>query len=301
MTIHPVAPPGRMEEDVAPLSPPGTDPGAQAATETSGGLPVIPASASAAPSSPTRRLRNALLHALPAIIVGLALLALWQILTQAGAVPALFLPPPADVARSFWFSLTSPTDSLLGYAANTLIESLLGCLFGALVAIPLGYGIARSRIIASTTQPYIAASQALPLIAIAPLIVLWLGYGLTPVVALCALIVFFPLVITTVLGMRLLDKDILEAARVDGANRWTMLRHIEIPLALPSILAGLRTSLTLSITGAVVGEWVIGGSTGDVRGLGQLLVEYLSTIDGAGVFATVLALALLSSLYYGVA
>src|SRR5579885_2234472 len=276
MTIHPVAPPGRMEEDVAPLSPPGTDPGAQAATETSGGLPVIPASASAAPSSPTRRLRNALLHALPAIIVGLALLALWQILTQAGAVPALFLPPPADVARSFWFSLTSPTDSLLGYAANTLIESLLGCLFGALVAIPLGYGIARSRIIASTTQPYIAASQALPLIAIAPLIV------------------FFPLVITTVLGMRLLDKDILEAARVDGANRWALLRHIELPLALPSILAGLRTSLTLSITGAIVGEFVVGG-----KGLGELLLVDQQSLDSAGVFAVLLTLAFLAALFYG--
>jgi NitT/TauT family transport system permease protein len=176
----------------------------------------------------------------------------------------------------------------------TLLESLLGCALGAAVAIPLGYLIAHSRLIAGAAQPYVAGSQALPAVALAPLIALWLGYNLTPVIVLCALIVFFPMVITTVLGMRMLDREILDAARVEGANRWALLRHMEVPLALPSILAGLRTSLTLSITGAIVGEFVVGG-----KGLGELLVVDQQSLDSAGVFATLVTLALLAAALYG--
>ncbi|MGO8950655.1 MAG: ABC transporter permease [Ktedonobacterales bacterium] len=239
-------------------------------------------------------LRRALVQALPAVVIGLVALGAWQLLAQSGAVPALFLPTPAAVLRSFWFSLTSPNNSLVGYAAITLLESLLGCALGAAVAIPLGYGIARSRLVAEAAQPYIAGSQALPALALAPLLALWLGYNLTPVIVLCALIVFFPMVVTTVLGLRLLDVDLLDAARVAGAGRWAMLRYIELPLALPSILAGLRTSLTLSVTGAIVGEFVIGG-----KGLGELLVAELQSLDSAGLFATLLTLVALATVLYG--
>ncbi len=232
------------------------------------------------------------LRVLAPVLLGLVLLAAWQIVVQMGLVSAFLLPAPADVLRSFWGSLSD--GSLLHYAKATLTESLLGCALGALVALPLGYAIAHSRLVASAVQPYLAASQAVPAIAIAPLIALWLGYGLTPVVALCALIVFFPMVITTVLGLRTLDQDVLDAARVEGAGWWALLRHIEFPLALPSILAGVRTSLTLSITGAVVGEFVVGGD-----GLGELLLVDRSYADTAGVLATLVMLALLAALLYG--
>lgn len=245
------------------------------------------------PASRPRYQRAALLlSVLAPVLLGLALLVAWQIVVQAGLVSAFLLPAPADVLRSFWAALSD--GSLLHYARVTLTESLLGCALGALVALPLGYAIAHSRLVASAVQPYLAASQALPAIAIAPLIALWLGYGLTPVVALCALIVFFPMVITTVLGLRTLDQDILDAARVEGAGRWALLRHIEFPLALPGILAGVRTSLTLSITGAVVGEFVVGGD-----GLGELLLVERSYADTAGVLATLVMLALLAALLYG--
>jgi NitT/TauT family transport system permease protein len=239
--------------------------------------------------------RSALYGALPAMVLGLLVLALWQLLVQLQLVSDLFLPAPAAVLRSFWYSVTDPYGSLLGYAATTLLESVLGCALGVLVALPLGYGIAHSRLVARASQPYLAASQALPAVAIAPLIVLWLGYGSTPVIALCALIVFFPMVITTVLGLRLLDTELLDAARVAGAGRWALLRYIEAPLALPSLLAGLRVSLTLSVTGAIVGEFVTGGG-----GLGQLLLVDLQTPYSAGVFATLLTLGLLAAVLYGV-
>lgn len=232
--------------------------------------------------------------ALPALALGLLALLIWQIVAQSGLVNEFLLPAPADVARSFWLSLS---DGLLtSYALQTLIESLAGFALGAMVALPLGYAIAHSRLVAGATQPYIAASQALPAVALAPLLVTWLGIGRQPVVILCALISFFPSVITTVLGLRTLDRDVLDAARVAGAGRWAMLWHIELPLALPSILAGLRASLTLSVTGAVVGEFMLGD-----QGLGGLLMIARGNLDMPLEFATLLMLMLLAAALYGVA
>ena len=191
--------------------------------------------------------------AAPALLLGVTVLALWQLVTTSGAISAYFLPAPGDVLRA-WLrgvglsGLSSHTPPLLlSSGLTTLIEALAGFLLGTAIAIPLGYGIARSQVLARALQPYLAAMQALPALALAPLLALWLGYDSLPVIALCALIVFFPIVVNTVLGLRTLDRDLLDAARVAGADGWTLFRYMEFPLALPSILAGLRVGLTLSI------------------------------------------------------
>jgi NitT/TauT family transport system permease protein len=228
------------------------------------------------------------------VALGLLLLAGWVLIIQFGMVSQFLLPHPVAVLRALWQQLVG--ESLPAYVATTLIESLGGYALGVVVALPMAYAIAHSRLLAAMLQPYLAASQAVPVVAIAPLVALWLGYGLLPVVVLCALIVFFPMVINTVLGLRGLDPDLLCAAQVEGADRLNLLWHIELPLALPSILAGMRTSLTLSITGAVVGEFVVGGS-----GLGELLVTERSYADSAGVFASLLVLAVLAASLYGAA
>ncbi|HLV97893.1 MAG TPA: ABC transporter permease [Ktedonobacterales bacterium] len=265
---------------------------------SSGELHQAQASLAAAPDErgittrPRRFSASRGLRVLSPLLLGLVLLALWQAIVQMGFVSAFELPYPLDVLRAFWNSLTH--DALLSYAQTTLIESLAGCALGALVAQPLAYAIVRSRLAAHALQPYLAASQAIPAIAIAPLIGLWFGYDLLPVIVLCALIVFFPMVVSTVLGLRTLDRDVIDAARTEGAGWWALLWRIEVPLALPSILAGLRTSLTLSITGAVVGEFVVAG-----HGLGELLLIDYNFADSAGVFATLLMLALLATLLYG--
>ncbi len=251
-----------------------------------------------APRPPVRggeSLRRGALAAGPSVALGVAVLALWQVAHSLGAAPSLFLPAPADVGQAFWQLVTLP--QFRGSILATVFVSLGGCALGAVCAIPLGYLIARSKVVATTVQPYVAASQALPVVALAPLIALWLGYGFEPRLVICALIVFFPLVITTTLGLRGLDGDILDAARVEGADRWALLWQIELPLALPSILAGLRASLTLSITGAVIGDFVLGGE----QGLGGILIGFFTGSDSAGVFATLLLLALLASIYYGLA
>jgi NitT/TauT family transport system permease protein len=225
-------------------------------------------------------------------LLGIAAVATWQFLVQSGRVSSFLLPYTATVVQSLWTSLLQ--GSLAGYVGPTLAESLAGYALGALCALPLGYGIAHSRIVASTLQPYLAASQAIPVVAIAPLIALWLGYGLLPVVVLCALIVFFPMVVNTTLGIRTLDEDLVQSARVEGAGPLRLAWYVELPLALPSVMAGLRTSLTLSVTGAVVGEFVVGG-----HGLGELLIVQRSYSDSAGVFATLLVLAALAAVLYG--
>ena len=240
--------------------------------------------------------------AAPALLLGMAVLALWQLVTVTGAVLPYFLPAPGDVLRT-WLrgvgvsgSSSRATPLLLSHGLTTLGEALAGFLLGTAIAIPLGYGIARSQILARSLQPYLAAMLALPAVALAPLLTLWLGYGSPPIIALCALIVFFPMVVNTALGLRTLDRDVLDAARVAGAHGWSLFRYMEFPLALPSILAGLRLGLTLSITGAVVGEFVVGD-----QGLGGLLIIAGSQFDKPLVFATLLTLSLLAAILYGLA
>ncbi len=282
MTIRSISPPEPPADALGPPEGRGELPSAPVSTLTSKRRAV----------NRPQRFNSRSLSILAPMLLGVALLVAWQFVVQTGVVSAFVLPLPVDVLRALWGALIH--DALLSYAQTTLIESLAGCALGAVVALPLGYVIVHSRLAASAIQPYLAASQAMPAIAIAPLIALWLGYGLSPVIVLCALIVFFPMVITTVLGLRTLDHDVLDAARTEGAGWWKLLRYIEFPLALPGILAGVRASLTLSITGAVVGEFVVGG-----QGLGELLVINRSYADTAGVFATLLTLALLAALFYG--
>lgn len=226
------------------------------------------------------------------VLLGVVLLVLWDAAARSGAVSTFFLPTPSSVARELVSQLHEGV--LLDYTVHTLIESAAGSGLGVAVALPLAYLIARSRTAAAALQPYVAASQAVPAVALAPLLALWLGYGLLPIAVLCALLVFFPIVVSTLLGLRSIDRDVMDAARVDGVSALQMLRHIEWPLALPGTLAGMRAGLTLSLTGAVVGEFVVGGD-----GLGQLLTLERSAADTVGLFATLLVLTTLAACLHG--
>ncbi len=261
---------------------------------TSGSWPVAEAEPAAAGNAPRRATERPMSGLLPALVVGLALLVLWEALTRWGTIAPYLLPTPADVADAFWRAFVS--GRMLRYARTTLTEALVGFALGVAIALPCGYLIARSTLFARAIQPFLAASQAVPAVALAPILVLWLGYGLKSVAVLCALIVFFPMVVNTTLGIRALDRDVLDAARLDGASGRPLLTQIEVPLALPSVLAGMRTALTLSITGAVVGEFVLGD-----RGLGGLILIARGNFDTPLVFATLLMLMLLASALYGVA
>ncbi len=229
----------------------------------------------------------------PPIILAVFLLVSWYLSTARGGVPKYILPTPGDVLSTLFVGLKSGL-----FLSNTLVtmqESLLGFCLAVIVALPVGYGLAKSRLFAATVQPYLAAGQAIPAIVIAPLLVLWLGYGVLPIIILCMLIVLFPMVITTALGVQTIDHSLTDAARVEGASGLQMLVHIEFPLALPAILAAVRTGLTLSITGALVGEFVLSGDLG----LGSLVLQAKNQFDLPLMFATLVILAGLAALYYG--
>src|SRR6266705_6191082 len=229
----------------------------------------------------------------PPLALGVLLLISWYVATVFGHVNGLILPVPGDVFSSLSEGLRSGL--FLSNALVTIQESLYGFLLALIVALPLGYGLAKSRLIASAVQPYLAAGQAIPAIVIAPVLVLWLGNGLITITILCMLIVIFPMVITIVLGVQTIDKTLTDAARVEGASGWSLLASIEFPLALPAILAAVRSGLTLSIKGALVGEFVSGGD----QGLGALVLLAKDQFNTAFLFATLVILATLAGLYYG--
>jgi NitT/TauT family transport system permease protein len=224
-------------------------------------------------------------EAIAPIALGALLLAGWAVSAGAGSP---LLPTPVAVGLRLLQDLGTP--SFWGYLGTTVAEALGGVIIGVAVALPLAMLIHRSRWAAAAVNPFLGATQAIPAIALAPLLVLWIGYGLGPVILLCALIVFFPILIAAVVGLRHVDGEAIDAARMDGANSGQLMAHIELPMALPSILGGLRNGVSLAVTGAIVGEMVMGGS-----GLGTVLNVQRNNVDTAGMLATIVWLALLAS------
>jgi len=225
-------------------------------------------------------------------VFGLILLTGWWLTTAPGTIPSFLLPTPLAVGRELWDGLVTYAD-MWPYIGVTVVEALGGCLLGLVVAVPLAVLIYKVRIVSAAVVPFLGATQAIPAIALAQLLILWVGYGLGSIVLLCALMVFFPILVSSVVGLRHIDRDIIAAAQVDGAGSVAMLIEIEIPLALHTILAGVRNGFTLSVTGAVVGEMVMGGS-----GLGTLLTIQRDSFNTAGMFASIIVLALLAALIY---
>ena len=205
---------------------------------------------------------------------------LWQLLVMSGRVKPYLLPAPRLVLDR-WLALAR-SGVLWHHTAATLQEALAGFLVAAAIAIALGYVLARSEALMSVLAPYIALTQAVPILAFAPLLVVWFGLGLLPKVIICVLIVFFPMLINTIVGLRSIDQAMLLAARGLGASRWRVLWRIEVPLALRTLLGGVKMGITLSMAGAVVGEFVAA-----TKGLGYLLSFAQSTYNAALMLALV--------------
>jgi NitT/TauT family transport system permease protein len=223
--------------------------------------------------------------------LGMALL-LWWLVTQTAGLPAFILPSPVQVAARFWKALAD--GSLLSHTAVTLMEVLLGLLVGTASAVALGYGIAKSRLFERLVAPYLVATQAIPIVAIAPLLVIWFGPGIFSKVLICALIVFFPVLVNTVVGVRAVPRPLHDLMGSLHATPAQTLRYLELPAALPILLGGLRIGATLSVIGAVVGELV-----GADRGLGFLVNVARGHYDTALVFVAVFMLIALALVLYG--
>lgn len=232
---------------------------------------------------------------IPPFILGTIFLFAWYASTAYGHVSSFVLPAPADVFSALVNGIQSGLywDNML----VTIQESLLGFLLALAIALPIGYGMAKSRFLASLLQPYLAAGQAIPAVVISLFLFIWLGNGVLPVIVICMLVVIFPLIVNTLFGIQSIDRELLDAARLEGATGLSLLCHIEFPLALPAILASVRSGLTLSITGAIVGEFFCNPD----RGLGALVQIAAHQYNTPFLFATIFILALLAVLYYSAA
>jgi NitT/TauT family transport system permease protein len=232
----------------------------------------------------------------PTVAGALALLvvfvAAWKAIVIVGGYPPFILPPPELVAARFASAWTDGT--IPPHALRTLYEIALGFGLGAGLALVVGYLLARAPLAERLLSPYLVAAQATPILALAPLLALWFGPGLTAKIVICGLIVFFPVAIATMVGVRAVDARLLELARSLRATRWQIVTTLEIPAALPAIFGGLRVGVTLAVVGAIVGEWA-----GADRGLGLLVnLARGSLYDIPLLFATLLTIALLGIALY---
>jgi NitT/TauT family transport system permease protein len=239
---------------------------------------------------PSRKLHGRVYSTAPFSLA--AALLLWWFITRTAGLPAFILPSPAQVVVRFWKALVD--GSLLGNTVVTLVEVLLGLLVGTAAAVALGYAIAKSRLFEQMLAPYLIATQAIPIVAIAPLLIIWFGPGMFSKVLICALTVFFPVLVNTAMGVRAVPRPLHDLMGSLYATPTQTLRHLEIPAALPILLGGLRIGATLSVIGAVVGELV-----GADKGLGFLVNVARGQYDTALVFVAVFTLIALALCLYG--
>jgi NitT/TauT family transport system permease protein len=253
-----------------------------------------PLSGPVAPGWPAPRLRGTRRHVLLAPAFGALLLIGWWLLAESGRYAPFIVPSPESVAARWWRLVED--GSLLRHMLVTLREVLSGLVIGVAAAFSLGYLIAKSRIAAYALTPYLVALQAVPIVAIAPLLIIWFGAGIASKVIICALLVFFPMLVNTVLGVRNISPDLRDLMRSLEATPLQTFWHLEMPAALPILLGGLKVSATLSVIGAVVGEFVSASA-----GLGYLINFGRGTYDTPLVIAAVFTLTALALLLYGVA
>lgn len=221
-----------------------------------------------------------------------ASLATWQLVVSLELVRPFMVPAPAAVLDAFVAAVQSGI--LLEHTLVTLTEAVGGLVIGALIGVTLGYAIARIPLLEDILSPVIVAFQSTPVVAYAPLLVYWVGTGIESKIVTCILIVFFPMLMNTVVGVRNVPSDLHDLMRVSGASRWQVFRKLEMPAAMPVLLTGLKTSATLSVIGAVVGEFIVADA-----GLGFLVNTARAGFNTPLVYVAVFMLALVAGSLYG--
>jgi NitT/TauT family transport system permease protein len=223
-------------------------------------------------------------------LVGLVVV--WELATRAFGVPSYVLPAPSVVLHNF----SGQWGRILTHTLVTAEIIVIGYVLGVLVSIPLALVIAFSPTVQTTVYPLLVLFQIIPKIAVAPLFIVWFGFGFLPKIMLVFLLSFFPIVISAIAGFRSLDQDVADLARSTGAGAWKMFVKIRLPQSLPSIFTGLKVGAALAATAAVVAEFV-----GSDKGLGYLILEFNGFIEIPLVFACIVLLSAIGlSLYYAV-
>lgn len=228
--------------------------------------------------------------ALLPLLILLSGLGLWEAAVQLYQVPHYILPAPSAIA----VTLVQKRAALWLHTLVTLQEMLLGFGLATTVGIALAVLMFEIPILERALYPYVIGSQTVPVFAIAPLLVLWLGYGIMSKVLMAAIIVFFPIVLNTLDGLKAADADMVSLLRVMRASRWQLLCKVQLPAALPFMLSGAKIGISISTIGAVIGEWV-----GAKAGLGRLMLDANSQLQVSLVFAAILCLTLMGLGLFG--
>ena len=225
-------------------------------------------------------------HLLLIPLVFVVFVGVWEWVVRAWNIPTFLVPAPSTVAGALVRGVRSGL-----YLSNfwvTLCEALLGFVIAAVTGIMLGAVIAQFRLMEQTFYPYLVALQTLPKIAIAPLIIVWFGFGISSKVIIAATVAFFPVLVNVIVGLKTIDPAKLDLMRSLRASRWQTFRLVTFPNALPFVFAGLDIAVVFSVLGAIVGEFV-----GAQKGLGNLILQFNFSLDIAGVFAVLILLSVM--------
>ncbi|MBI2872739.1 MAG: ABC transporter permease [Chloroflexi bacterium] len=252
-------------------------------------MSLAPASASQEPlvvseEGPWRRRWSALARWAPPLSIIVLALGVWEGAVRLAHVPRWLLPTPSVIGGE----LASSHRLLLRHTGVTLEEVLVGLGLALAAGVVLAVGIAYSRVLERSVYPFVIASQTIPIIAIAPLLLIWIGYGLLPKVIVVALISFFPIVVNTVDGLKSVDPDVVNLMRTLGASRWQVFTKVQVPTSLPFLFSGTRVAVAVSVIGAVIGEWV-----GSSQGLGYLMIRSKPQFLTERVFAAIFILSVM--------
>lgn len=225
------------------------------------------------------------------IAVFLIAIFIWDSIVSFWAIPKYLVPTPKEVFLTYYSTMLDGT--LLHHTIITLIETLIGFVTGVVLGIIPGYFMGKSRTIEKIFTPYIVAAECAPKISLAPLVVIWLGFGMISKIFLAALIVFFPIFVNMITGLHSIDKNLLELMKSNDAGAYDIFKKIEMPSCLPILFAAFKTGITLAIIGAVVGEFV--GANG---GLGYLTIYAAGLMNTPLVFAAILQLTIMGIILY---
>lgn len=225
------------------------------------------------------------------VIFFIALLVLWEVLVRVGHVPAFILPPPKDLYNSFIAKFF-----ILGHhSLITFAEAVGGFALSFVLGVAFSIAIVYSRHFSNTIYPLIVILYAMPKSAFAPLMVIWIGYGLFSKIAIAFLVAFFPIVVNMVVGLKEVEPELIELARINRGSAWDVFKKIRLPNSLPYMFAGVKVALVLSVTGAIVAEFVAAN-----EGLGYLVLQANYSLDTAFALVILLILALLSLVLFAI-
>jgi NitT/TauT family transport system permease protein/putative hydroxymethylpyrimidine transport system permease protein len=231
-----------------------------------------------------------LLRAIPPALLLLALIGIWELYVVLGGVDPVILPAPHSVLSALYTDRSLLWSSFLVTAREVLFGILLAVVEGLALAIAVHF----SRTLRAAVYPLLVASQAIPVVTLAPLLALWLGFGIAPKLVVVALVSFFPIAITTLAGLAAVDAELIKLMRTFDASRLRTFRHVELPAALPGVFTGAKIAVAVSVIGAVFAEW-----NGSNSGLGYLVLQSEAQVLSTREVAAVVVLALFASALYG--